>query len=548
MNGQSTQLTPDGPRDDAATLPNEDWQSIRILNSYRLFIAFALLAAFLADVPTVDFGLTAPLLFYTASAIYLVTAAVFAWIIHRRAPGARTQAYLHLYTDLILLATVTYASGGVGSGLGTLLVVPVAGAGTLLVARHALLAAALGTLLVLGIESVRAIHIDNGVAAWPQAALLGITLFAAALLAAALGRRSAQSAEIARRRTADVQRLSALNERIIQHMEAGILVVDGTGHIALANASAGVLLDEPRSLAGRRLDAVAPGLVAALDVWSRDGHTSPEPLTPTPDSSRRLQVQFTALGEPGTLLSIEDARFIEDQVQQLKLASLGRLTASIAHEIRNPLGAISHSAQLLEESESIPDGDRRLTGIMLAHCRRVNDIVESVLELSRQRTEETTSVELSSWLAEFARQYAHDHALPAERFQYAAPAPPLRVHFDGGQLEQIVRNLCDNSLRHGRRTDGESVMVTLSAEGGGGVEGAPWLEVRDTGDPIDRRQVDEIFEPFFTTSHAGTGLGLFLARELCEANQARLQFVPSETGNCFHIILQAIDERPRQHG
>lgn len=547
MTDQQIQLMPNESGDTAADpLPRADWESIRILNSYRLFIAIALIVAFLADVRTVDFGVTAPLLFYTASAVYLFAAIVFAWTIHRRAPCARIQAYLHLYTDLILLTVATYASGGVASGLGTLLVVPIAGAGTLLAARHALLAAALGSLLVLGIESIRAFRIDAGAAAYPQAAVLGITLFAAALLAAALARRSAQSAEIARRRSADVQRLSALNERIIQHMEAGILVVAPSGQISLANASASVLLDDPGPLAGRRVEDVAPGLVAGLDRWSRDGRTSPEPVTARPGADRRLQVQFTALGEPGTLLSIEDARFIEEQVQQLKLASLGRLTASIAHEIRNPLGAISHSAQLLEESESIPDADRRLTGIMLAHCQRVNDIVESVLELSRQRTADSTSVELSTWLPDFAQRYAHEHELGAERFRHAAPATSVWVHFDRGQLEQIVRNLCDNSFRHGRRADGESVMVTLSA----GIErdGRPWLDVRDTGIPIEKRQIDEIFEPFFTTSHSGTGLGLFLARELCEANRARLQFVPSETGNCFRITLQAIDNRPRQHG
>lgn len=547
MTERQIQLIPDGPGDTAADpLPRADWESIRILNSYRLFIAIALIVAFLADVRTVDFGVSAPLLFYTASAVYLLAAIVFAWTIHRRAPDARIQAYLHLYTDLILLTVATYASGGVASGLGTLLVVPIAGAGTLLAARHALLAAALGSLLVLGIESIRAFRVDAGAAAYPQAAVLGITLFAAALLAAALARRSARSAEIARRRSADVQRLSALNERIVQHMEAGILVVAPSGRISLANASASVLLDDPGTLAGRRIEDVAPGLVTALERWGRDGRTSPEPLTARPGADRRLQVQFTALGEPGTLLSIEDARFIEEQVQQLKLASLGRLTASIAHEIRNPLGAISHSAQLLEESESIPATDRRLTGIMLAHCRRVNDIVESVLELSRQRTGDSTTVELSSWLRDFALKYARDHELGTGRLRHQVPANALRVHFDPGQLDQIVRNLCDNSLRHGRRGNGESVIVTLCA--GADREGHPWLDVRDDGIPIDRRQIDEIFEPFFTTSHAGTGLGLFLARELCEANHARLHFVPSKTGNCFRITLQAIDDRPRHHG
>ena len=521
------------------------WQPLRILNSYRLFIAVALLTGFLATSPEVPFGATAPRLFYATIAVYLVLALLFALTIRQRRPRLGTQAHLHFYADVLALAIATYASGGVSSGLATLLVVPIAGAGTLLPMRLGLVYAALASLLVLTGEVLR--HLDFGpvAAAYPQAALLGATLFGVALLAVALARRSRQSAELALRRSQDVRRLSALNERIIQQMESGIVVVGHDGRIALANASAAVLLEHPGRLVGRTLSDLAPGLEQALEAWTRDRRTSPEPIPAHPQAARRLQIQFTALGEQVTLLSLEDAAFIEEQVQQLKLASLGRLTASIAHEIRNPLGAISHSAQLLAESEGLASADRRLTEIMLAHCRRVDGIVDNVLQLSRRRRDGGTSVDLEQWVPAFVLRFRSERELDSGRLEYEGPSAPLSIHFDVAQLEQIVSNLCDNALRHGVRADGGAVMITLCP--GQNESGAPYLDVRDDGVPIEPQRVEEMFEPFYTTSHSGIGLGLFLARELCQANRAQLSYLRAESGNRFRLTFEPVESTIEQN-
>ena len=537
-------------RDSATTQPSHpsagsDWGSLRLLNSYRLFVAVALLSAFLAGIPGRQFGTSAPAVFYTLCAVYVVAGLVFTLAIQQRRPAHSLQAHVHLYTDILVLAGATYASGGMPSGLATLMVVPIAGAGTLLALREALFLAALGTLLVLGGEFARHLEVGAASAAYPQAAVVGLTLFAAAVLAAALARRSHQSAELARRRSEDVRRLSALNERIVQQMEAGILVVGPSGAIELANASAGALLDRPARLVGQSLGAIAPGLVTALETWQRTDQLPREPLVAHERSERRLQVQFTPLGEAGTLIALEDAGFIEEQVQQLKLASLGRLTASIAHEIRNPLAAISHSTQLLAESSALERDDQRLTEIVLAHCRRVDAIVDNVLELSRRPRGTLASLELGAWLADFVEGFVAEQALAPGRLRYEPPAGPIRVHFDTRQLEQIVRNLCENSLRHGRREDGESVTITLATDEDRG--GWPCLDVCDDGEPIARERVDTLFEPFYTTSHTGTGLGLFLARELCESNGARLRFVQGESGNIFQICFQPASDTPSRH-
>ncbi len=517
------------------------WQSLRLLNSYRLFVAVTLLAGFLIAPDNLDFGRAMPVGFYAAIALYTVLALTFALTVYLRRPGLDTQAHVQLYSDILILAFAVYTSGGIASGLGVLMVVPVACAGMLLPFRHTLLFAALASLLLLGGELAR--HVDLGGAAsqFPQAALLGAALFVSATLAAVLARRGARSAELAERRTRDVRQLSALNERIIQQMEAGILVIDPQGRIVLTNASAWQVLGNPPNLEGEALAAVAPGLAGALTTWREFGTSPPGPVQPYPDqtdAATGLQVQFTDLGELGTLMAIEDAAFIEEQLQQLKLASLGRLTASIAHEVRNPLGAISHAGQLMRESPHLDRGDERFLRIILEQCERVNTIVENVLQLSRRREVSAEPLELNSWAQDFAAAYRLDHALADDRLCVHAADRPLRVLMDRNHLEQIVTNLCDNALHHGVRDDGHPLAIHLRV---GHDSDTPTLAVEDDGRAIEPELATSMFEPFRSTRHEGTGLGLFLARELCEANRARLRYHHVEGHNCFHITLQAAD-------
>lgn len=527
--------------------PPGDWDSLRLLNSYRLFVAVALLAGFLAALPAVPFGRTAPQAFYVFVAAYLVLGLLFALTIRLRRPPADTQAYLHFYTDVIALSGAMYASGGVGSGLGILLAVPVAGAGILLPLRHALVYAALATLLVLTAEVVRHVQLGPVASAYPQAALLGTILFVVAILATLLARRGAQTAALAEQRSRALRHLSQLNERIVQQMESGILVVARDGTVTLANASADQLLGAGHAVSGRALESVAPGVAQALYAWRAQPRMPLGTVDPGTGADQRLQPQFTDLGEHGTLVSLEDAAFIEQQLQQLKLASLGRLTASIAHEIRNPLGAISHSAQLLAESADDDAGERRLIEIQLEHCRRINDIVENILQLSRRKAGSPASIRLDDWLADFAEEFRSAHGLDGQRLQTgSATANGGPVRFDPEHLRQVVGNLCENSLKHGRTADGDGVRIVLETQARAGA--SPHLDIVDDGVPIEAQRIDEIFEPFYTTSHEGTGLGLYLARELCEANHAELRYVSGVTGNRFRILFATTIAEGTAHG
>ena len=234
----------------------------------------------------------------------------------------------------------------------------------------------------------------------------------------------------------------------------------------------------------------------------------------------------------GTLIRVEDNSELKGQLQQLKLASLGRLTASIAHEIRNPLGAISHAAQLLEESDSIDENEMRLTRIVIEQSQRMNSIIEDVLQLSRRQKAEPHKIDLLEDLTKFAAHFCSREKLQTDAMHVTVPRR-INVYMDPNHLHQVMWNLCSNSIHHGGRDD---IVIDLAADFLSRNTN-PYLEIRDNGVGIQPEHFEEIFEPFYTSSHDGTGLGLYIARELCELNDARLELRRSDSGSCFRIVF-----------
>src|SRR5690554_942255 len=236
-----------------------------------------------------------------------------------------------------------------------------------------------------------------------------------------------------------------------------------------------------------------------------------------------------------TLVFLDDNTVVAQQAQQLKLASLGRLTASIAHEIRNPLSAISHAAQLLVESEHFPDQDRRLTDIIQQHSKRMNRVIETVLELSRRRQSDPQLVDLTIWLAQFVRDYPLVNP-STDIIECEFEKEGILTRMDPNQLNQVLNNLCQNAFRYsGPAGTPRTIWLKLYEHPHSEL---PTLEVIDHGPGIDERHVSQVFEPFFTTESSGTGLGLYISRELCESNQARLEYEKLEPrGSCMRIVF-----------
>lgn len=523
-------------RPDTADNGNQTWLPLRYFNLYRLLLSGLFATLYFTGGGPKLFGESNPGLFAATSLIYLACVLVSGFAHRWQRPSFRTQLRFNVLVDIIAVTLLMHASGGVDSGLGMLLLISLAGGGLLMSGRAILFFAAIASLGVLT-EQVYANLVqsfDN--TAYTQTGILGATFFAAALLANVLSQRVRTTEALATQRGIDLANMEQLNAYIIQHLQSGILVVDDEERVRLMNESAWYLLGMPSLDKQQGLASASTTLAASLSAWRKDQSVDPPPFRATPTGADLL-ARFTLLGndsKAGSVIFLEDSATLAQQAQQMKLASLGRLTASIAHEIRNPLGAISHAGQLLNESPELNSGDRRLTEIIHDQALRVNTIIENILQLSRRERSRPQDVALLPWLENFAAEFCRDLNLAPERVTIDITPPDVEVRMDPGHLRQVLWNLCENAVQHGGMT---ATGMLIELRGGLGPESRDAvLDVIDHGRGISSEDAQQIFEPFFTTNRQGTGLGLYIARELCEFNKAQLRHVPLPAGGCCFRI------------
>ncbi len=512
----------------------QTWRALALLFFYRLTLVLALSAAYFSGLGPSLLGSSSGNLFTATSLVYLSFVVSSGLFLYWRSPPADQQVQFTLLIDILGITLLMHASGGITSGLGLLIAVSIANGSLLLRGRPALLFAALASLAVLAEQLYAHLHGLFPVTAYTQGGMLGITFFAVALLARGLSRRVQETEHLARQRGLDLANMAQLNEYIIRHINTGVLVVDRDSTIRLMNETASQLLGLPETRADDRLSDALPELALLVDNWRQNPQTPPSTFQPQP-GARELKPELTPLNAgAGTLIILEDTARVAAQAQQMKLASLGRLTASIAHEIRNPLGAISHAGQLLAESPELNRADRRLTEIIKDNSIRVNDVIETVLQLSRRNRARPEYLWLSAWTEHFLDDFCRTRLVDPGLFQVQIAPADFQVQADPRQLQQILGNLCDNALTYAA---GEDHPLQVRFEGGLALEDHhPLLHVIDNGPGILPENVSQIFEPFFTTGAKGTGLGLYIVKELCEINNMDIEYtsIPSG-GSCFRL-------------
>ncbi len=518
------------------------WRALSTLNIFRLLVAVSLLILFFASGEPRFFGDRYPALFSATAAGYFVFAALSGVTIRMRWVSAALQVLTQVTVDIAAIVILMHASGGISSGLGGLLVVFVGAGSLVLPLQVPAFFAALATLAILGEQLFSQLFGTPGHSAnYSAAGVLGAIVFAIALAARPLAKRIQASEELAHQRGIDLANLSELNEYIVQHLRESIVVIDRNDGIRLINSSAAALLGIDAGQ-HKTMAAAAPDLDRFLKAWRADdsiaGHT--DFTLVSADHTARISVHLAPLGRGigrngPVLMFLEDASLMNARVQQSKLASLGRLSASIAHEIRNPVGAMSHAGQLLAESKGLSEADLRLTSIIQTHAERVSHIIDNVLQLSRRESGQAEELQLKPWLEDFAAEFSNTLELQEGELSIASAEEGLIVNMDPSHLRQVMWNLCDNAVKYGSETGG--IMVELRA-GQVARSRRPFLEVLDRGHGIDAATADKIFEPFFTNRKGGTGLGLYISRELCELNHATLVYQAREGGgSIFRIVF-----------
>ena len=443
--------------------------------------------------------------------------------------------------DVVAATLATHALPGATAGIAMMLLFNVSAAALLLPStRMALAVAALAIVALFGEYFFTAFHDNSNGRSVAEVIMFAVSYLALAYLAHQAGLKARASQALADKRGEEVANLFEVNELIIRRMRTGVLVVDADNHIKLANEAASLLLGDGADGQGAdgkgaSLLHAAPELARRLQRWRNGWQTDETPLQLSPEQPE-VQPRFARLlaDSETSLIFLDDATVVSRRAESLTLAALGRFSASLAHEIRNPLAAINYAVQLLEESQQITDGDRRLLQIIHQQCQRTNGIVESVLGLARRERATPEHVDLNTFARRFVDEYQQTLSIETDTLEPIIGAKPVPALVDPRHLQQIVTVLVQNALNYGR-LPGESARIRVRVFN---AEGRPTLDVMDRGPGIPEAVAAQLFRPFFTTSEHGTGLGLYIARELCRANQATLEYVPVPGGgSCFRVTL-----------
>src|ERR1700693_2760088 len=518
--------------------PALNWRVLGLLNLYRVLAPLTLLGLYYLGGAR-GMAVSSPQLFFAASIAYLCFGLGNVILVRRRLANVKLQTLLQAVVDITALMLLVHACGGVASGLGILFLVPVGSLAFLLPPRRAFFLAAVTALAVLADTIWQQLTGHTDVPAYATAGLLGAVLFIIAASASFVGSRMRESEDLVRQRDVDLANLAELSQYIVQHLRESLLVVDAADKIRLINESAAEILGDDHAVPGALVGEVSPPLLYSLATWRQSERDEEAPSSfVAADGARVIQPHFAPLGglSPGpTLIFLEDTSLMAERVQQSKLAALGRLSASMAHEIRNPVGAMSHAGQLLAESPVMGAEERRLTDIIRNNSERVSTIINNVLQLSRREAIKPTRLMLGDWLEGFFGEFCETMQVPMARIAVHEESRDLEVRIDPSHLHQVVWNLCDNAMKYGEARDGISLEIRLSRLN---PSSRPYLEIADRGAGIEAKAADRIFEPFFTGRKGGTGLGLFIARELCQLNRAVLLYEPrSGGGSVFRIVF-----------
>jgi two-component system, NtrC family, sensor histidine kinase PilS len=516
------------------------WRILTLVNVFRLALPTVLALMFVTIQPA-PIGRLHSALFVATMAGYFLFGLAAITSIRQRWPRLELQAVAQALVDIAAMSLVLFASGSLGGGYAAMLVFPVGATALIVPSRLGLFLAAVAAIALLFVQGMILWAEDFSSGDFVNAGVIGGLIFVVTLSVTPLAKRLRESEALIRQRDFDIANLAELNEFIVQHLRESILVVDENDRIRLINESAGQLLKGDTVTANTILGEVSPRLLYLLDNWRRHGsdwRTSTLSLVAA-GGGAVIQPHFVSLDPNSrgpTLVFLEDTSVFTERLQQSKLAALGRLSASIAHEVRNPVGAMSHAAQLLAESSTLSAQDQRLIEIIIANGERVGKIIGNVLQLSRREATNQERVDLNGWLRDFASEFRQTQQLDEHALLVAAPFHELAILVDASHLHQVVWNLCENAVRYGRVTHPNDPVKLRT--GRIPSTSRPYLEVVDHGPGIPLHDVERIFEPFFTTGQGGTGLGLFIARELAQANGAVLLYEPAAGGgSIFRLIF-----------
>jgi len=519
----------------------DPWSPLQLYSIYRLILAGIFLVFSMSDISSVEIGTSESYIFSISVNIYLGFTLLGVFLSHFRKPSATKQLYINSFIDIVFLLSVVFTSNGLSSGLGILILLPVILPNILNPGQISLLLSACTVLALMGIQAFMQTQVKDGSYEVFHTGVLSLFIMIISWVAGSWFEKASITAEIAKRRGIDLKNLSQLNQSILDQLQTGIIVLDHNAAVQHLNPTAWDMLGQPDDWRSQQLKDYAPELSAHMEFWKANVAPKVASYDLKHWKSTEYTLRLSQLGirnQGVVLMYIEDTRIQREKQQDVKMASLGQLTANIAHEIRNPLGAISHAAQLLSESPDLDKADERMIQIIQANSKRMNGTIESVLNLSRKNNPKRENIRLKLWLNEFIRDFVMQSSLTKKQIGLFLDMPDASIQFDPTHLHQVMWNLCRNAEKYARENVSE-LMIDIQGTHPSHTRDIV-LSVIDNGKGVPDKNIERLFEPFFTTSSqgGGTGLGLFMARELCLSNGASLEYIKLPAGgSCFRLVF-----------
>lgn len=500
-------------------------------SGYRLIISVSLLLIYMLTAEQLATNYDYPFLYFYTLVCYIALN-IFQLFLLQVLPIQTSKQLIFIFlVDVICLSLITFSSGGPNLQLSLLYVIIIFSSAILLNAQLSLIITLFAVIMVIYQRFIGNFFDYNNLNHLGNSLFLTFLFF----VVHAIGRIAVQRFKILETLTfhqsIEIHQLQNINRYILEQIEDGYLVLDESNHIVLTNPAANTLLgiNVPVSQEKTPLIKWQPDLFELIKFSElEDGEEFTFESQQSPYTVNVRVKHLVVPEQPLFLLILKDAQKLNQQVQQLKLAALGQLSASIAHEIRNPLAAIVQANDLFKDSDA--HQQEMLSKMIRKQAKRIDSIIQDTLGMARNKPTEPQIIHLEEFLASLLNE---DLADAKDQIQLNL-LEPVNILFDEKQLRQVMINLIRNALRH-NADNAEFIQINVDLN-----NGRTRIDVVDFGTGVAKRDISQLFKPFFSTEIKGTGLGLYLSHTFCEANHAKLTYVEQQQGACFRIECSKI--------
>jgi two-component system sensor histidine kinase PilS (NtrC family) len=518
------------------------WRALFYFNLYRMLLAVFLVTASLTSFSFGNLGSRHPEQFFITSLIYACLSLLFAFFINKGWPRYITQCRIQIFIDIVIIIILYHSSTGRGAGLEILLFITVSATGILLGGRASIITASLATILLILEHFYVIVTSQRSLGGFTTLGFIGGGLFVTAFIIYYLSLRLRKTEIEIAQQNQRLEKLAHINQLTVEHLHSGVIVVDQLSMVILINKSSKELLGIPESL---QLPVPLANLLSDIniDLITLRKITDEKETKIDLPSGKRLLARYQPLGNTYKneyIILFDDYSQIEEEKRNEKFIAMGRLSASIAHEIRNPLGAISHAGQLLAESPYENKNDARLVDIIENQSKRINQIIKTILELGQRNEQNFEKIPVHSWLNKIIKTFLAENGLSDSSILLSTSESiditAISACGDPDQLQQVILNLLSNSLDYANTSTVPFIMINIDNNT---TDATTTISFSDNGPGIKESIQDKIFEPFFTTSSTGNGLGLYIARKICLSNDGYLDYIKKDDGSGYFILTLA---------